>query len=128
MNNKAFACLACLVSLIAVPTVAAPALKALDTDKDGRVDVAEAKAAGETVFQRLDRDKTGDLTKKELQGRISKKDWSAADPDNDGTISKDEYLATVDSALNKADTDHDGTLDSQELMSRDGQAFLRLVR
>ena len=94
--------------LMNIPASAGPALKSLDTDNDGTVDVAEAKAAASKVFDRLERDKDGTLDHKELKGRISKKDWSSADPDNDGTLTSDEYLATVESAFKRADKDNEG--------------------
>ena len=40
-------------------------------------------------------------------------DWAVADPDNDKTISKDEYLAYVEAVFKKADTDNDGTIDAK---------------
>ena len=50
-----------------------------------------------------------------------------ADPDNDKTISKDEYLAYVEAVFKKADTDNDGTLDAKELKTPAGHALLRLL-
>ena len=32
---------------------------------------------------------------KEAEGRLSKKELAAGDPDNDATLTKDEYLALV---------------------------------
>ena len=52
-----------------------------DTDNDGTVDLAEAKKAAGALFDRLDKDKDGTLDIKELQGRLSRKDFAAADPD-----------------------------------------------
>ena len=48
---------------------------------------------------------------------MSAKDLKAADPDNDGTLTKDEYLALVEGRFKAADPDNDGTLDSKELKS-----------
>jgi hypothetical protein len=123
------ACIAPVMFLTSVsPAFAASALSALDTDKDGTVDLAEAKAAASAIFDKLDKDKDGTLDRKELHGRISNKDWAAADPDNDKTVSKDEYLAFVEEAFKRADPDNDGTIDAKELRSRDGRALLRLLR
>ena len=42
--------------------------------------------------------------------------WLAAmDKDNDGTVSKQEFVAYMEAQFDKADTDHDGTLDRSEL-------------
>ena len=108
--------------------LAASALSALDTDKDGTVDLSEAKAAAGALFDKLDVDHDGTLDRKELKGRISDKDWVTADPDNDKTISKDEYLAFVEVAFKRADPDNDGTIDAKELRSPAGRALLRLLK
>jgi hypothetical protein len=70
----------------------------------------------------------GTLDHKELHGRISDKDWAVADPDNDKTVSKDEYLAYVEVLFKKADPDNDGTIDAKELSSPAGHALLRLLK
>jgi len=54
-------------------------LAALDTDHDGRVSLDEAKKVAEIVFDRLDRDHDGTLTVHELRGRLSAREFTAAD-------------------------------------------------
>ena len=103
-------------------------IRLLDTDNDGTVDLAEAKAAASAMFDRLERDKDGTLDKHELSRRLSAKELAAADPDHDGTLTKDEYLAVVEQRFAAADPDHDGTLDAKELNSSAGRALLRLVK
>jgi Ca2+-binding EF-hand superfamily protein len=103
-------------------------IRMLDTDNDGTVDLAEAKKAASAVFDRLDRDHDGTLDKRELAGRLSAKELAAADPDRDGTLTKDEYLAVVEQRFNAADPDKDGTLEAKELGSAAGKALLRLLR
>ena len=51
------------------------ALKALDTDNDGTVDLAEAKAAGSKLFDKLDRDHDGTLDWRELRGHMVSKEF-----------------------------------------------------
>jgi Ca2+-binding EF-hand superfamily protein len=102
-------------------------VKALDTDNDGTVDLAEAKKAASAVFDRLDRDHDGTLDRRELSGRLTAKEFAAADPDHDGTLSKDEYLAVVEQRFNAANKDGDGTLDAKEFSTRAGRNLLRLV-
>jgi Ca2+-binding EF-hand superfamily protein len=104
------------------------ALQVLDPDNDGTVDLAEAKAAATSLFDKLDRDHDGTLDQRELKGRLSVKDFKAADPDNDGTLDKDEYLAVVEKQFNAANPDNDGTLDAKELGSKSGLALQRLVK
>jgi Ca2+-binding EF-hand superfamily protein len=103
-------------------------IRQLDTDNDGTVDLAEAKTAASAVFDKLERDKDGTLDKRELARRLSAKELAAADPDHDGTLTKDEYLALVEQRFNAADPDHDGKLDAKELNTKAGHALLRLLR
>jgi Ca2+-binding EF-hand superfamily protein len=65
---------------------------------------------------------------RELKGRLTAKELAAADPDHDGTLTLDEYLAIVEQRFNAADPDKDGTLDAKELKSHAGRALLRLLR
>ena len=104
------------------------AMRMLDPDNDGTVDLDEAKKAGSALFDKLDRDRDGTLDKRELRGRLSAAELAAADPDKDGTLSKDEYLRVVEQRFNSANPDKDGTLDEKELSSRAGRALLRLLQ
>jgi Ca2+-binding EF-hand superfamily protein len=116
-----------MVVTTASPAFAASALETLDTDKDGTVDLAEAKTAASALFDKLDVDHDGTLDHKELKDRISAEDWKIADPDNDKTISKDEYLAFVEVAFKRANPDNDATIDAKELKTPAGRALLRLL-
>jgi Ca2+-binding EF-hand superfamily protein len=100
----------------------------LDTDHDGTVDLAEARAAASALFDKLERDKDGTLDKHELVRRLSAKERAAADPDHDGTLTRDEYLAVVEQRFRAADPDHDGTLEAKELQSGAGRALLKLLK
>ena len=117
-----------MVIVSASPAFAASALQTLDPDKDGTVDLNEAKTAASALFDKLDKDKDGTLDRKELRGRISENDWKIADPDNDKTISKDEYLAFVEVAFKRADPDNDGTIDAKELKTPAGRGLLLLLK
>jgi Ca2+-binding EF-hand superfamily protein len=103
-------------------------IRMLDTDNDGTVDLAEARKAASALFDRLERDHDGTLDQRELAGRLTPKELAAADPDHDGTLTKDEYLAVVEQRFAAADPDHDGTLDAKELETKAGQALLRLLK
>jgi len=99
-----------------------------DLDKDGSVDLAEAKKAAAALFDKLDVDKKGVLTQKQLHGRVSSKAFAAADADKDGTLSKDEYLTIVEQRFNAADTKHNGKLVNFEFQTPKGKALTKLLR
>ncbi len=80
------------------------------------------------MFGKLAPDRDGTLDARELRGRLSAKELAAADPDRDGTLTLDEYLAVVEQRFNAANPDKDGTLDAKELRSPAGRALLRLMK
>jgi Ca2+-binding EF-hand superfamily protein len=88
----------------------------------------EVKKAASTAFAKLDRDHDGTADKRELAGRLSAKELAAADPDHDGTLTLDEYLAVVEQRFKAADSNADGTLDAKELKSKAGRALLQLLK
>ncbi len=99
---------------------AASALTAADTDKDGTIDLNEAKAAASVEFDKLDTDKDGTVDRKEAAHHVSKKNFKAADPDHDKLLSKDEYVDLTTSLFKAADKDGDGTVDAKELHTKAG--------
>src|SRR5262249_460171 len=103
-------------------------IQKLDTDNDATLDLNEVKKAGAALFDKLDHDHDGTLDRRELRGRLNAKEFAAADPDKDGTLTKDEYLAVVERRFKAADPDNDGTLDAKELSTRAGRALLRLLQ
>ena len=117
------------VALAALLGVAAPALAAtsFDTDNDGTVDIDEAKKAASALFDKLDTDKDGTLDLKELKGRLTQKEFAAADPNKDGTLSKEEYLAMVEKRFKAADPDNDGTVSAAEFKTAAGKSLSQLL-
>ena len=103
-------------------------IRMFDTDNDGTVDLAETRKAASAMFDRLERDHDGTLDQRELARRLTPKELAAADPDHDGTLTKDEYLAVVEQRFAAADPDHDGKLDAKEFGTKAGQALLRLLK
>jgi hypothetical protein len=103
------------------------AVSALDPDKDGTIDLSEAKAAAGAIFAKLDPDRDGTLDQKELSGRLDEAALKAADPDGDGTLDQKEYESIVEARFKAADPDNDGTLDDKELSTDAGKSFLLLV-
>jgi len=116
-------------TLVAAPAQAEQAaIKALDTDNDGTLDINEVTKAAEAVFDRLQKDQDDTLDRKELGSRLSAKEFAAADPDKDATLTKEEYVALVQKLFKQADVDGDGKLEAKELRSKAGRALLRLIR
>jgi Ca2+-binding EF-hand superfamily protein len=106
----------------------ASAVQMFDTDKDGTLDLLEAKKAATALFTKLDGDHDGSVDQRELAGRLSAKEFAAADPDHDGSLTLFEYLAVVEQRFNAANHDKDGTLDARELNTRAGRALVRLLK
>ncbi len=129
--GAAFAVLAGVPAAIAAPKAkSCAAMKAVDPDNDGTMDLAEAKAAAGKLFDKLNKDKAKDSTldAKELKGRLSATELKAADPDKDGTIDKAEYMKVVEARFKAANPDKDGTIDCKEASSRAGKALMRLLK
>jgi hypothetical protein len=106
----------------------AATLKLFDTDNDGSIDLVEAKKAAGDLFDKLNADKDNTIDTKELQGRLSKKDLAANDPDKDNALTKDEYLAIVEARFKAADPDNDGKVDAKELATPAGKDLVRLLK
>ena len=92
------------------------------------MDLDEAKKAATALFDRLDVNHDGTIDRRELGGRLSAREFAAADVDKEGTLTKDEYLAVVEQRFKAADTDRDGTLTAKELHTNAGRALLRLLK
>ncbi len=89
-------------------------------DKDGTVDMKEAKKFGITdeAFKEANPDKDGTLDKKEFAAAIAYQ-FKKANPDNDGTLDmKEAKVAGIksDKVFKTANADNDGTLDIAEYL------------
>jgi len=120
--------LASALTFVLSPALAASVFSGIDTDSDGTIDLNEAKAAASLVFDKLDANHDGPLDRPELRGRVPDQDWVIADPDNDKTLTKDEYLNYVEFAFKRADKDGDGTVDAKEARTHAGRLLMRLLR
>ena len=105
----------------------ATALRVLDPDNDGTIDMREAIRGAKRVFRAINPDRDGTLDAAELRGRLSAAGLRAADPDNDGTLSWREYRRLVKAMFVLANPDNDGTIDLRELSSPAGQRLLKLI-
>ena len=68
--------------LPALPASDPDLLAGLDTDNDGTVSLDEAKKAAEVIFGKLDRDRDGTLTGRELRDRLSAREFAAFQSDS----------------------------------------------
>src|SRR5258708_17316752 len=76
------------------PSTAQAAMRTLDTDADGTIDLKEAKKAAERHFAALDTDHDGTLDPKEAAAAgITASEFSKVDVDKDGTLDKAWYWA-----------------------------------
>jgi hypothetical protein len=73
-----------------------------DKDSDKTLDLAEVTAAASAQFDKLNKDSDDTLDSKEVKGVLGNEEFKAADPDNDGTLTKDEYLAIVEKLVKKS--------------------------
>jgi Ca2+-binding EF-hand superfamily protein len=128
-RRKTFAlAVTALIGAVAPASAASSLVGQFDTDKDGSVDLGEAKKAAADLFDKLDVDKDGTLGFRELHGRLSRSEFVAADADKDGTLSKGEYLAAVEERFKAADTRHTGKLVTWQFHTPKGRALARLLR
>jgi EF hand len=118
---------ALLSGLMATLLIFSQSASAATPPGEETLSIAEVKAAASAKFDKLEKDADGTLDNKEVEGIIGAKTFKAADPDNDGTLSKDEYLALVEKLFTKADVDHDGTLSVTELKSQAGHELKALI-
>jgi len=100
----------------------------LDTDHDGVVDLSEVKKAAADLFDRLDTDKDGRATIKEVRGRLSRREFAAADPNHDGVLTRNEYFVLVAKRLKAVDPDDSGAVSATDFSTPSGRALLRLLR
>jgi Ca2+-binding EF-hand superfamily protein len=120
--------LASALTVAASPSLAASVFSGIDRNNDGTIDFNEAKAAASKTFDKLDTNHDGTLNWSELRGRIPERDWKIANPDNDKTLTKQEYLNYVEYAFKRADTNGEGTIDAKEARTHAGRVLLRLLR
>jgi hypothetical protein len=103
------------------------ALKTIDPDNDGKLELSEAKKAAEAAFTKMNKDADKTVDRKELKGRVSRTELRSGDPDKDGTLDLAEYTAMVEKLFAAANKDKDGTLECAELKSSAGRALLKLL-
>ena len=89
--------------------------------------VSPAWSASPSALKALDPDNDGTVDRNEARAAAARV-FDRLDRDKDGTLDKREYLALVEQRFRAADPDRDGTIDARELRSRAGLALLRLLK
>lgn len=105
----------------------ADAIAYLNRDGDERLDWSEIDYAARRAFTRLDRKGDGRIPFADLAGRLNRRSFDAVNPDKDGTLEIDEWMALVRRRFDAADQSHDGRLTRKELATPAGKALLDLL-
>ena len=71
----------------------------IDSNQDGTLDLHGIKKAAVALFDDLDTDQDGKLSRSQLRSRLSRKDFSSADLDNDRKLTKVEFLGIIEKRL-----------------------------
>lgn len=100
-----------------------------DLDHDGTLSLAEAKSAAAYEFNKLNTDSDHTVSRQELGGRLSDAEFKQANPDNDGTLNKAEYLKLVEQRFDAAAGGPDKTIKIADLSSsKAGKQLLQLMQ
>ena len=110
----------------AAPLGRPASFEAIDRNRDGKLDLDEIKKAAAALFDELDIDRRGALSRFKLRRRLSGQDLATAGMDKCETLTKDEYLSIVELRFEATDADHDGTISRAEFYSTAGLALRRL--
>lgn len=95
-----------------------------DTNGDGVITREEFHAARERMFVRLDRNGDGYIDKDDMSGRLTGRQKTQErlaelvtqlDRDDDGRVSKAEFVDGPTPLFDRADTDHNGELSKEEV-------------
>lgn len=91
-------------SLIALAIAAGFALttQAADKDKNASAAAGSSNSGAEKMFQALDKNKDGWVSREEAKGTPHDKDFATLDKNNDGKLSRQEHAAAPEHAGEKA--------------------------
>ena len=95
-------------------------LKHVDTDGDGKISKAEFDAEGATLFKRFDQNGDGKIASDEMPEHRWAAAWGGhmfdqIDADKDGKITKAEFTAAGDRMFQQLDKNGDGVIERDEL-------------
>ena len=139
MKTLLIACLA--LSFAVTPALAAEKKPVkvqplnIDTDKDGKISLPEAEALAKKQFSLYDQNKNGELDEKEyrvpmdavakvkkfdakkkaMEDKVVKESFARIDLDDNGKISKSEFIKDASVRQEIMDVDKDGFVTSKEI-------------
>ena len=99
-------------------------LKRVDTDQDGKISKAEFDAEGAKLFTRLDDNNDGKIASDEMPqrhwARFGGHMFDRMDADHDGNLTKAEFQAAGDKMFQKMDKNGDGIIQKDEMQKPHG--------
>lgn len=107
--------------------VPADAVAYFDLDGDQMLAWNEVEAAARKAFARLDKAGTGRIPFADVADRLNRRQFDAVNPDHDGTLEIDEWLALARKRFEAADQNRDGKLTRSELGRPAGKALVDLL-
>ncbi len=115
-------------SQAALPS-AAEVVSRLDKDADGTLSWSEVQDAAIAEFKKLDTNSDGTVDAKEWRaGGFTASQWKATGQDAHGKLTQTNYLAWAKKQFAAADPDRDGTVSSQELAAPGAKGLLRILQ
>ena len=98
-----------------------------DRNKDGKMNIFEAKRAGKSLFKKLNPDGDFTLEPAEVHQRISKHTFDKWNKIKRKGLDKIEWLRLVKHRFRAANPDGDRTIECDELHSKAGRRFLAVT-
>lgn len=99
-------------------------LERVDTDKDGKISKAEFDAEGSKLFARLDDNGDGKIASDEMPqrhwARFGEHMFDRIDADHDGKVTKAEFQAAGDKMFQRMDKNGDGIIEKDEMSAPHG--------
>jgi Ca2+-binding EF-hand superfamily protein len=100
-------------------------LKRVDTDKDGKISKAEFDAEGTKLFAKLDENSDGKIASDEMPqrhwARFGGQMFDRIDADKDGKVTKAEFQAAGEKMFQRMDKNGDGIIEQDEMSGPHGK-------
>ena len=99
-------------------------LERVDTDKDGKISKAEFDAEGSKMFAKLDENSDGKIASDEMPqrhwARFGGQMFDRMDADHDGNVTKAEFQAAGEKMFQRMDKNNDGIIEKDEMSGPHG--------